>query len=472
MFNRLRLRLTLLYFLFAIALVTLMGWGSYRLLDYYFLSSTDLALKYRMARELTSLRVDVPASLQKAQVDWLANRARLLPNVTSIPVISPVSESDNGQENDQNDGANEAGLAGEAAQQDLYDDSYEGDLAAIFVMPVGETGKIIFNPNPVNLPMSPDLPALRAALSNGSDLRTVTLSDGSKARVLTYHITQAGFPYLQLGRVVSDQANVLNEFLTGMIAFGGFSVIFLGIGAWWLAGRSIKPAQRAWESQRTFVANASHELRTPLTLMRASVEVAQRQTVNLQHRQLLADVLEECDSMNKLVEDLLILSRLDNQRLVMNLESVDLSFFIADLVEQIEKMAGRIEVNFQISSVSGVVVADPARLKQVLLILLDNSFRHTPAGGQVVLLAQPNGSYADIILTDTGTGISPEHLPNVFERFYKVDNSSGLDYRGSGLGLSIAKSLVEAQSGSIRLESVLGKGTRAIVSLPLAKKNL
>ena len=472
MFNRLRLRLTLLYLLFAVALVTLIGWGSYGLLDYYFVSSTDLALKYRMARELTSLRLEVPVSLQKAAVEWLAKNARSFANSTSIPPLTQAGENDNGQDLNPTDDATEASLAGEGLQQALYDDSYQGDLAAIFVMPVGETGKIIFNPNPVNPPMSPDPQAISAALHNGSDMRTVTLANGSKARVFTYHISQGGFPYIQLGRLISDQTNVLNEFLTGMLAFGGFSAIFLGIGAWWLAGRSIAPTQRAWEAQRTFVANASHELRTPLTLMRASVEVAQRQTANPRNRHLLANVLEACDSMNKLVEDLLVLSRLDNQRLVMNLEPVDLSRFIPDMCEQVEKLAGGKEVNFQISSVSGVVLADPARIKQVLLILLDNSFRHTPAGGLVELSAQPNGICADIIVNDTGAGIPPEHLPHVFDRFYKVDNSSGLEYRGSGLGLSIAKSLVEAQSGSIRLESAPGQGTRAIVSLPLAPKNL
>jgi signal transduction histidine kinase len=355
-------------------------------------------------------------------------------------------------------------------QQELYDDSYEGDLAAIFVMPVDDAGKIIFNSNPVNPPMSPDPQALQSALSNGQDIRTVTLENGSKARLLTYHIPQGGFPYIQLGRTVSDQANVLYGFLTGMVALGSGSVIFLGVGAWWLAGRSIAPAQRAWESQRTFVANASHELRAPLTVMRASVELAQRHTVTLENRRLLTDVLEDCDSMNKLVEDLLILSRLDNQPLVMNLEPVDLGSFLNGMSGQIEKMSGRKDVDFQISPVAGMVSADPVRLKQVLFILLDNAFRYTPAGGRVVLSASIKGSCAEITVSDRGMGIAPEHLKHVFERFYKVDNSSGMEYRGSGLGLSIAKGLVDAQSGSIRLESEPGKGTRAIVSLPQAHK--
>ena len=470
MFNRLRLRLTLLYFLFAVALVTFMVWGSYRLLDYYFIGSTDLALEYRMARELTSLRVDVPVSLQKAEADWLANHSRLLLNPNSIPVKSTIGGTNAGQENEPSDDNDEGSPAAETVQQELYDNSYEGDQAAIFVMPVDDTGKIIFNPNPANPPMSPDLQALNSALINGSDLRTVTLENGSKARLFTYHIPQGGFPYIQLGRAVSDQASVLNGFLMGMITLGGFSVIFLGIGAWWLAGRSIAPAQRAWESQRAFVANASHELRAPLTIMRASVEVAQRQTHSLTNHRLLADVLDECDSMNKLVEDLLILSRLDNQPLLMNLEPVDLTRFLVDMGGQIERMAGRKERNFKITSTSGVVIADPVRLQQVLLILLDNAFRYTPAGGTVELSAKPNGSRAEIIVSDTGVGIPPEHLEHVFEQFYKVDNSSGMEYRGSGLGLSIAKSLVEALSGTIRMESGIGKGTRAIVSLPVWSK--
>jgi signal transduction histidine kinase len=266
----------------------------------------------------------------------------------------------------------------------------------------------------------------------------------------------------------TGQDMVLAQARTNFVLLGGLTgLLWLGL-AWWLSGRSIAPAERAWEQQRIFIANASHELRTPLTLIRASVEIAQRQTINLQHRTLLADVLADCDYMNRLVEDLLTLSRLDNQRLILNPEPVHLSRFLPEIGAQVDKLAVRKEVYFSVEPGDAVgdavVKVDPARLKQVLLILLDNAFRYTPAGGSVLLSAETVEERVNISVSDSGVGIAPEHLPHVFERFYKLDPPQDEEYRGSGLGLSIAKSLVEAQGGTIRLDSEAGKGTRAMIT--------
>jgi signal transduction histidine kinase len=114
----------------------------------------------------------------------------------------------------------------------------------------------------------------------------------------------------------------------------------------------------------------------------------------------------------------------------------------------------------------GSVIADPTRLRQVLLILLDNALRYTPAGGSIRLSTRAHGSRVQISVADTGSGIASEHLPHVFERFYRADGTRGEADNASGLGLSIAKGLVEAQHGRMHMESQPGRGTQVLVSLP------
>ena len=120
-----------------------------------------------------------------------------------------------------------------------------------------------------------------------------------------------------------------------------------------------------------------------------------------------------------------------------------------------------------------VVLGDATRLRQVLLVLLDNALRHTPPGGSITLTSSRHGRYEQICIADTGSGIAPEHIPHLFERFYQADSSRGgtdSEGEGSGLGLAIAKGLVEAQHGHIAISSKLGQGTQVTISLPSATK--
>ncbi|MDQ2830284.1 MAG: ATP-binding protein, partial [Chloroflexota bacterium] len=244
---------------------------------------------------------------------------------------------------------------------------------------------------------------------------------------------------------------------------------------WWLAGRSVRPIQQSWERQHSFVANASHELRAPLTLLRASAEVTQRHlpTGDTRGRALLDDVLGECDHMARLVEDLLVLSKLDAGALTLRRERIEVPAFLADTGRRVGPLADARGVDLTVDADGGGAVwADPARLRQVVLILLDNALRHTPTGGRVRVEARPQGQVVHLVVVDTGAGIAPAHLPHLFERFYRVDAARG-DGRngdgGSGLGLAIAKALVEAQGGEVHLTSRLGAGTRVEVTLPTAR---
>jgi signal transduction histidine kinase len=450
MLRGLHLRLTLLYLLAALLLVILIGGSSYYLLQHYFQSSTDLALQHKMATVFQMYGVPLPPDLITAEQAWNASQARLAPFTSAVPVVQK-------QADDEGDGEN----MGESAEN-----FYDAELAAIFVLPIGASGELVNNPNSYPLPMAPNLEAGSTALVRGYDWRTTRLVDGTPVRLLTYRLSVPGLPaWVQLGRLLNDQARVLGQLLTGLLTLGATSILLLGAASWWLAGRSLLPAQKAWDQQQTFVANAGHELRTPLTLIRAGVEVAMRNQTGGEQKALFKDILQECDHMARLVEDLLLLSRLDSGRLQLEHQLIALPNFLSEILRQVERLAEKREIHVSLNQAQGKVWGDPTRLRQVLLILLDNALRYTHAGGHIQVATQLQGQMVHIIVTDDGYGIPAEHLPHVFERFYQVENTRTDEPRGNGLGLSIAKALVEAQGGTIRLESRVGEGTQVILAL-------
>lgn len=467
MFRGLRLRLTLLYILAALALITLVGGGTYWLIDYYFQTTTDLGLQHKMAHEFRLLGAPVPPELAAADLDWYANRAFLLPS----PKPSPSSDRHNlsGEREQDHDHTEEYRNTLGSEFVEAY---YDSELAGIFVLPLNADGQLLFDPNPYTPPFEPDLEAVAAANTHGTDWRTVQLDNNTRVRLLTYRLTRSDGPaLLQLGRTLADQDRVLNQLLLGLLGLGGISAVLLGAGSWWLAGRALGPAQQAWSQQQAFIANASHELRTPLTLLRASTEVALRglPAADTDRRELLGDVLQECDHMTHLVEDLLLLSRLDAGRLKLEREVISLPNLLEDVQRQVGRLARERGVHISINAAQGVVRGDSTRLRQVLLILLDNALRYTPHGGSICLEARPQGRQVQIAVIDTGSGIAPEHVPHVFERFYRPDSARSSASGGSGLGLSIARALIQAQQGQISIDSRLGEGTRVTLALPAAE---
>ncbi|MEJ2601269.1 MAG: HAMP domain-containing sensor histidine kinase, partial [Anaerolineales bacterium] len=285
-------------------------------------------------------------------------------------------------------------------------------------------------------------------------------------RLLTYRTASQNAPaVLQIGRLLSDQDRVSSQLFSGLAILGGLSVLMLGLGSWWLSGRTMGPAQRAWNQQQQFVSNASHELRTPLTLLRATAEYGLRQNQSSSKKAALKDILDETDYMSKLVDDLLLLSRLDAHRLKLAREPIQLSEILGEVSRQIAKVASNQGVPIELGDVHGSVWGDPTRLRQVLLILLDNALNHTSTGGKIRLETRLRGRLRQILVSDNGEGIPSQHLHHVFERFYQVEAGSN-ENRSSGLGLSIAKGLMEAQGGTIHVESQVGKGTQFSIALP------
>jgi signal transduction histidine kinase len=455
--SRLRTRLTLLYSLAALALISLLTFATYQVVRLEFQASNDLALRYRLAQQLQWQGFPLPDELAGVGADWHARGGEIVEGGAAVEPPHEESEEENEEEDPSLEGS----------PQDL--DSFDADLASLFVV---SSASQVLRPVAVNpnLPLrAPYAPAAEAALTRGSDLRTIALEDGSLVRLLTYRLPVEGSEQvIQVGRTLADQQRVLDRLLRVLAILGGVGALVLASGSWWLAGKTIVPAQQAWEKQQAFIANASHELRAPLTLIRASAEVAQRDLPRGDARSpLLADILGEIDHMSTLVDDLLLLSRLDSGRLRIEIQDIRLQ----TLFSEIERSAGRVAAERQVQLLMTadpalILRGDPTRLRQVILILIDNAFRFTPAGGSIEVRARAFESQVRIEVQDSGPGIDPADLPHVFERFYR--SASNESPRGTGLGLAIAKAMVEAQAGTIELANAPSMGTVARITLPAA----
>ena len=469
-FRGLRIRLTLLYALAAMVLVALVGAGAYFIVVRYFWRVTDLALQHKMVHELRSLNAPIPVVLQSADRDWSLVRGELdfLPPPANLKG-STETQKDDDHEDDHDDHDDKRQPTPLPTAVLTTPDSAE--LASIYVLPLDSAGHVLLNVNIDSSSIQADLPALQAALVDGSDVRPVRNSSGQTLRILTFRVdARHGPAALQLGRELSDQQGVLSQLMLGLLSLGTLSMVLLGGASWWLAGRALRPSQQAWERQQRFIASASHELRAPLTLMRASAEVAlrERSADDADQQLLLRDILDESDHMRRLVDDLLMLSRLDSGNLPLNITAVELGPLLSQIQRQVARLGDERSIQVECDGVDGQVQADPERLRQVLLILLDNALRYTPTGGHIHMSARALGHMWQLEVRDTGSGIAPEDLPHIFERFYRADMARGREGGNAGLGLSIAQALISHMGGQISAQSTSGKGTSILLSLPAA----
>jgi heavy metal sensor kinase len=219
---------------------------------------------------------------------------------------------------------------------------------------------------------------------------------------------------------------------------------------------------------RRFTADASHELRTPLAALRAEVEVALRQpAVSAEEQRLLGSILEECQRLTRLTDQLLTLCREDAGLSQRDDQDLDLAEVVRDATETMRPLAEEAGLRLQIEASGPINIrGDVTRLRQVVYNLVQNAIKYTPAGGELIVRAHEQHGAAILIVRDTGVGIPAEHLPRVFDRFYRVDKARSRELGGTGLGLSIARSIVAAHGGTIKLESTPGQGTTCTVTVP------
>jgi signal transduction histidine kinase len=261
------------------------------------------------------------------------------------------------------------------------------------------------------------------------------------------------------GRSLAPEEDLLDRLQLAML-IGGAVAVAAAMGAGWiLAGRAIRPIRRAYEAQATFTADASHELRTPLAFVRSGVEVLAKDG-----DQLGQDVVSEIDYLQGLTDRLLTMARADEGSLAMRIQPVRLSEITDRSIRRAEHVQG-LEVGQGAPSTDGAtVLADPVALEAVVDVVLENVARH--GGGEATITVAPVDGRYQMRVADRGPGIDPPARSAAFERFSRRESSRSRDAGGAGLGLSLAKALVAAQSGRIWLEETPGGGLTVVVELP------
>ncbi len=354
--------------------------------------------------------------------------------------------------------------------------------------------------------------ALAAAVAGHELFSTIRAYDGGEWRVMTLPIADNGrlTGVLQVARSEQDVDTVLGRLALLMSVAVPFTLLVAIAGGLFMAGRALGPIDRmtraaesigaedlsrrlalppspdeigrlaatfdrmldrldrAFQRQRQFTADASHELRTPLALLASQADVAlDRPRKAHEYREVLASIRDDAAGMGQLLHQLLTLARADSGQESMVREPVALDALAHAVVESMTPLADMRHVRLTAVIDAPVTVeGDQTRLTQLAINLIDNGLKFTPPGGIVTLsVARLNGCAA-LRVTDTGVGIASEHLPHLFERFYRADAARAREDGGTGLGLSICEWIARAHGGEIAVESRPGQGTTFVVRLP------
>jgi signal transduction histidine kinase len=229
--------------------------------------------------------------------------------------------------------------------------------------------------------------------------------------------------------------------------------------------------QQSERLRRDMTADLAHELRTPLAVMRGNLE-AMIDHVYAMDAEHLTPVLDQVNLLSRLIEDLRTLALAEAGQLQLVKRPTDLNALIASTLTSFEAPAAAQHITLRSGVASNLpsIPIDPDRIQQTIAILISNALHHTPANGLITISTQRDSGGLLLKVIDTGSGIPPEDLPHVFERFYRADKSRSRESGGSGLGLAIARGIVEAHGGSIAVTSSMGKGTTMTIALPINDK--
>lgn len=270
------------------------------------------------------------------------------------------------------------------------------------------------------------------------------------------------------GLMVKDELQEARQkILQQIIIINGVLLIF-GVGAsYYLSGKTLRPIKKSLESQKQFIADAAHELKTPVTALKTSVEVSLvNKKLSAPAKEVLRDNLAEIDSLASLTENLLSLAQAENG-LKRDFSSVLLAEVVEDAVGRVRALAKQKEIEIKWSRPTSkkefVVLGDEVLLSRALVILLDNAIKYSPPQSKVEVNLKKEGKQVKLEVIDQGQGISLEEQQHVFKRFYRVEEArtkSGVG--GHGLGLAVAKKIIDQHQGKISIESKLGEGSRFI----------
>jgi len=336
-------------------------------------------------------------------------------------------------------------------------------VAVVGVQPQGSTGKL-----GTELWQTLQIPS-RDALRPVFDHRYHQISLPLKTQ------DQLPWGYLQVGRSLEGLDDHLATMRLLMLA--GFPVALLLVygASWWLAGLAMLPVYQSYQQIQQFTADAAHELRTPLAAAQATVEstLELEELPESEARDTLQTLERQVGRLSQIVRDLLLLSRMDLQRLPLKRQPCCFNMLIYDLADEFEALAVAAQVQLipEIQVDQPLIVeGDEEQLYRATANLITNAIQYTPPDGQVRILLNQEDNQAILQVQDTGVGIAPEEQAYIFDRFYRASSDRSRKTGGSGLGLSIAQATVKAHGGKLQVQSQLGKGSTFTIRLPLQQR--
>ena len=278
--------------------------------------------------------------------------------------------------------------------------------------------------------------------------------------------------YLQVGRSLADYDNHLEQSKLTLLVSLLIAFLIVSMASWYLAGMAMQPVYASYRQIQQFTADAAHELRTPLAAIRATVEsvLSSDSIPEIESRDVLQAVNRQTIRLSQLVQDLLLLSRLDLQAIASQKQPCCLNEIVNDLVEEVAALAlqSDIELKLKIVNESKIyVIGNEEQLYRLMLNVLINAIYYTPEHGKVEVSLDRLDHYAIIQIQDTGIGIDSIDLPYIFDRFYRVSSDRSRKKGGSGLGLAIAMAIAKIHNGNIQVKSELGKGSIFTIRLGL-----
>ncbi|WP_313993239.1 ATP-binding protein [uncultured Selenomonas sp.] len=308
---------------------------------------------------------------------------------------------------------------------------------------------------------------------------TKTNERGAQTRVMMTAQTVFSPPLpvqtVYVGKDVTAMYNGMDKATWALAALGVIALIVAAAIGYVLSGGAMKPVREAYERQRQFAADASHELRTPLAVVLASADLLRSDTSITSPflRQVIEDVRDEVKKMTKLVGDLLTVARTDGKANQIKPMRMDLVAAAQQTVRIMRPFAEKKDIIIEeVLPKHADIYADEQKIRQLILILVDNAVKYTPEHGRISVQIAADKGGVHLSVADTGIGILPEHQERIFDRFYRVDKARSRRMGGNGLGLAIAREIVQAHDGTISLSSEIGKGTTFLVRLKARTKNM
>ncbi|HEY9881283.1 MAG TPA: two-component system sensor histidine kinase RppB, partial [Leptolyngbyaceae cyanobacterium] len=313
-----------------------------------------------------------------------------------------------------------------------------------------------------------------------SGLHTLHKADGTVYRQMSLLLKNAegnAWGYLQVGSSLQRLDRHLSWVKLALLVGLPLVLVLVWLISWWVAGVAIRPAYAAYRQIEQFTADAAHELRTPLAAVRASAESVScaAHITDSEARDILQVIIRQSQRLTTLVNDLLILSRLEQHSNATHATLICLSDLISDIEEELSDLAFAKKI--QLTTLPAhppalSVQGNEEQLYRLVLNVVSNALNYTPEGGNVTLHLSSRDRNALITVEDTGIGIDPKDQAKIFDRFYRVDPNRARHTGGSGLGLAIAQAIARSHGGSLYVKSELGKGSRFTIQLPKAKEEL